>query len=122
MAARPHKERAARGCQCPGCIVARAKNTEGKRRQSSKRPCSIDYRLVKTREKTESATAYLEDGASYAEAARTVGVGEKTLRRHIPGFEGNSKVVNSVMSAIKHRPDLLALHREIWQGGTYVEV
>jgi DNA-binding CsgD family transcriptional regulator len=35
----------------------------------------------------ERAKMFLDDGASYVEVGRTIGVCHQTLRRHIPGYE-----------------------------------
>lgn len=103
-------------CKCAVCREShRVKTAEYKRARAAG---EIAPR-VPLRERLGRAEMFLEDGASYAEAAKTIGTSEHTLSEMLPGYRDNSHQFNSVMSSIKNNEQLLELHREIWQGGQY---
>lgn len=93
------------------------------------RVASAEYRARRARgeatareprsQRLARAKVFLDDGASYAEAAESVATDEKTLSEDLPGYSANGLAFNSIMSSIKNKPRLLELHREIWQGGQY---
>lgn len=60
----------------------------------------------------ERARLLLEDGCTYAEAARTVDISEDTLASRLPGF-GSTNEHRSVFASINNSPALRDLHREI---------
>lgn len=64
-----------------------------------------------TKEQLDRALYHLQDGCSYAEAARTVGMGQQTLMGYFPGYEKQGRLN---MVEINSKPELKALHDEIW--------
>ncbi|OZB84384.1 MAG: hypothetical protein B7X32_07405 [Microbacterium sp. 13-71-7] len=54
----------------------------------------------------------LQDGASYPEAARTIGVSAARLRRRLPGFQATHEH-RAIMAAIHADARLRSLHAEI---------
>jgi hypothetical protein len=63
-------------------------------------------------EQLARAKAHLEDGASYAEAARSVGARAESLARHFPGY-GRDREHRALIAWINQNPDVKALHDEI---------
>lgn len=49
-------------------------------------------------EKLNAAKVLLDDGASYTEVARTLGMCKKTLRRHFPGRGYTQEQINESMA------------------------
>lgn len=70
-----------------------------------------------TAEADAFALYLLTDGATYREAAASAGIDQKQLAKRHPQFKRNRNEFDTVMAQIKHKPNLLALHREIWQKG-----
>lgn len=107
-----------KGCRCEECREAsRISSMEGRARARQ------GIRLRRTSDaiaaKLDAATALLEDGASYREVSKTVGVDPQWLKGARPGYDNNAKEWNSVRRSIMHREPLAKLHREIWQGMRY---
>ena len=68
------------------------------------------------------AVEFLEDGATYREAATSVRTDQKRLKADYPEYEGNWAQWNSVLANIKNDQRLLELHREIWQQSKYAGI
>ncbi len=66
---------------------------------------------VVTQEQLDRAQYHLEDGCSYLETSRTVGVSQKTLMQYFPGYKGQGRLN---MVEINSKPELKKLHDEIW--------
>ena len=54
-----------------------------------------------TQDMVQRACAMVDDGCPFAEIARTLGIGEATLRRHFPGRSWNTGQVNDLNRALR---------------------
>lgn len=105
-------------CKCEFCMVSHAATQRNRR---SLRRAGVDISILSRAEKQLLAKRFLDDGATYREAAATVRTGEKELALALPGYEQNAADWNSIMAGIKRSDTLLPLHREIWHGTRYNE-
>lgn len=100
-------------CRCVVCVRAQKKRVKDKYRQKlAKLGKAKPFPGSKiTQEQLDRAFYHLQDGCSYAEAARTVGMGQDTLMRYYPGYKGQGRLN---MVEINSTPELKKLHDEIW--------
>lgn len=99
-------------CKCATCRLA---HNEKAREYAAAVKAGTHVKRVPAKIRIAQALPFLEDGATFREAAATVRTDHKTLARAYPQFNTNWQEWNSVLASIKNNPTLLALHREIWQ-------
>lgn len=100
-------------CRCDFCTASHAAAAANlKTDKATGRYVTAEPRSARL----ERARRFLEDGTSYREAAASVGTDLYKLYSEFPGYEQNAEEFRSVLAAVKNKPKLLELHREIWQG------
>lgn len=100
------------GCRCKICVAGEKKRNREKylrKLQGDKVVPRPRSRI--TQEQLDRALYHLKDGCSYLESARTVGVSQRTLMSYFPGYKGQGRLN---MVEINSKPELKALHDEIW--------
>jgi hypothetical protein len=100
-----------RTCDCEKCKAGHAEQ-QAKWKQAQQ-DGTASKRRAEHQAKLDAAKAFLDDGASYREAATSTGLDHGNLLKRLPGYNIIAEW-NAVMASIKNYPELLALHREIW--------
>lgn len=99
-------------CKCTTCKAdhnAKNKAWKAKRKSGEMSARRADYEA-----RLAQAKAFMEDGASRNEAARSTRIAIKTLIRHYPELGTDHSEWSSIMGQVKNSPTLLKMHREIW--------
>lgn len=109
------------GCRCEICTEAQRLKVRDYRERAKKgltvkkgtwaRKIKPLPRSRFTQEQLDRALYHLQDGCSYTEAGRTVGMSAQAVKSYFPGYEGQGRLN---MVEINSRPELKKLHDEIW--------